>query len=415
MAQDRLIFHIDVNSAFLSWEAVRRVKNGEPDLRLIPSAIGGNVESRRGVVVAKSIPAKKRGVKTGEPVSESLRKCPELVLAKSDFKLYVENSDAFMDIVREYAPVVEKYSIDECFADFTGTSRIYPDPVALAHELKDRIRDELGFTVNVGVSDCKVLAKMASDFEKPDKVHTLFRSEIEEKMWPLPVGELFTVGASTAKKLDDAGLHTIGDLAQADVAWVQRLVGEKMGRHVWRYANGIDESPVREEREDAKSVGNSTTLEEDVTTREGAYKILLALSESVGSRARRHGVKGSCITVQIRSNRFKDRSHQKMLPEPTDITNEIYEISKDLFDELWDEKTPLRLLGVTLSDLTDEEEGQLSLFGGENKEKARQLDKAADAINQKFGSSTIFRGTDVGSDLRVGKKQKAQMDLKKDK
>ncbi len=416
MAQDRLIFHIDVNSAFLSWEAVRRVKNGEPDLRLIPSAIGGNVESRRGVVVAKSIPAKKRGVKTGEPVAESLRKCPELVLAKSDFKLYVENSNAFMNIVREYAPVVEKYSIDECFADFTGTSRIYPDPIALAYELKDRIREELGFTVNVGVSDCKVLAKMASDFEKPDKVHTLFRAEIEEKMWPMPVGELFTVGASTAKKLDDAGLHTIGDLAHADVAWVQRLVGEKMGRHVWNYANGIDPSPVREEREDAKSIGNSTTLEEDVTTREGAYRILLALSESVGSRARRHGVKGSCITVQIRSNRFKDRSHQRMLPEATDITNEIYEHAKELFDELWDEKTPLRLLGVTLSDLTDEDEGQLSLFGGgEDKEKARKLDKAADVINQKFGSSTIMRGTDVGSNVRVGKKQKAQQDVEKDK
>ena len=414
MAQDRLIFHIDVNSAFLSWEAVRRVKNGEPDLRLIPSAIGGDRNSRRGVVVAKSIPAKKRGVKTGEPVAESLRKCPELVLAKSDFKLYETNSKAFMDIVREYAPVVQKYSIDECFADFTGTSRIYPDPVELAYTIKDRIRDELGFTVNVGVSDCRVLAKMASDFEKPDKVHTLFRSEIEEKMWPLPVGDLFTVGKSTADKLDKAGLHTIGDLAQADVDWVRRLLGDKMGRHVWNYANGIDPSPVREEREDAKSIGNSTTLEEDVTTYEAAYAILLALSESVGRRARRHGVKGAVITVQIRSNRFKDTSHQRILPESTDITNEIYEWSKELFDELWDGTTPLRLLGVTLSDLSEEGTGQLSLFGGENKEKARQLDKAADAINQKFGSSTIVRGTDVGSNVRVGKKQKAQLDLKKE-
>ena len=171
---DRLIFHIDVNSAFLSWEAVRRVKNGEPDLRLIPSCVGGDPQSRRSIVSAKSIPAKRYQIHTGEPVSMALRKCPELVVVRPDFALYKEYSKAFKDICRLYAPVVEEFSIDECFMDFTGTKLLYPDPAALAYEIKDRIRDELGFTVNIGIARNKLCAKMASDFEKPDKVHTLF-------------------------------------------------------------------------------------------------------------------------------------------------------------------------------------------------------------------------------------------------
>lgn len=210
---DRLVFHVDVNSAFLSWEAARRVANGEPDIRLIPSAIGGDREKRTGVVLAKSIPAKKFGIKTGEPIGIALRKCPDLFLARPDFRLYETNSKKFMDICREYAPVVEKASIDECYLDFTGTHRICPDPIAQAHTIKNRIRDELGFTVNVGIGSNKLLAKMASDFEKPDKVHTLFLSEMPQKMWSLPVGELFTVGGATADKLRHAKIMTIGDLA----------------------------------------------------------------------------------------------------------------------------------------------------------------------------------------------------------
>lgn len=210
----RLIFHIDVNSAFLSWEAAERVRRGEPDLRLIPSAIGGDPMQRTGIILAKSIPAKKFGVKTGEPTGSALRKCPQLYIAKPDFSLYIRNSEAFMNICREYTPTVEKFSIDECFLDMTGMERVYPDLIATAHEIKDRIKRELGFTVNVGVGNNKFLAKMASDFEKPDKVHTLFSNEIEQKMWGLPVSELFGVGKATAEKLQ-AGTYimTIGELA----------------------------------------------------------------------------------------------------------------------------------------------------------------------------------------------------------
>ena len=409
---ERLIFHVDVNSAFLSWEAARRVANGEEDIRLIPSAIGGDREKRTGVVLAKSIPAKKFGIKTGEPIGMALRKCPDLYLARPDFRLYEQCSKAFMDICREYAPVVEKYSIDECFLDMSGTHRLYPDPVAIAHTIKDKIRDELGFTVNVGIGDCKILAKMASDFEKPDKVHTLFRNEIPQKMWPLPVGDLFTVGSSTAEKLEKSRIRTIGELANSDLFRIQRIVGVKMGQQIWNYANGIDSSPVSSAPEEAKGYSISTTLEEDVVTLQQAHAVLLALTDSVTARMRSDGVKAFCVAVSIRSNDFKTRSHQRKLMDPTDISKEVYQISKQLFGELWDGHTPLRLLGISLTDLTHEDTPQLSLFPDESRDKARKLDKAYDAINSKFGASTIMRGSSVQSKLDVGKKYRAPMEQK---
>ena len=407
----KLIFHVDVNSAYLSWEASRRVANGEPDIRLIPSAIGGDREKRTGVVLAKSIPAKKFGVKTGEPIAAALRKCPDLFLARPDFKLYEENSKKFMDICREYAPVVEKASIDECYLDMSGTHRIYPDPIAIAHTIKDRIRNELGFTVNIGIGENKLLAKMASDFEKPDKVHTLFLGEVPQKLWPLPVGELFTVGHSTADKLRHAKIMTIGDLAHTDLTRVQRILGTKMGKHIHDYANGIDLSPILAEPEEAKGYSISTTLEEDVKKAEQAYPVLLALSDSVTARIRNDSAKAYCVAVSIRDNAFKTRSHQRSLMNPTDISREVYQISKELFDELWDGATPLRLLGISLTNITKEETMQFSLFQDESKEKARKLDKAKDALNAKFGSATIVRGSSIQSKIDVGKKYRAQIEL----
>ena len=223
----RLIFHVDVNSAFLSWEAVRRIKEGLPDLREIPSCIGGDPQKRTGIVVAKSIPAKKYGIQTGEPVAMALRKCPNLVIVPSDFELYDKCSRAFKAICASFAPVMESFSIDEVFLDMTGTSLIYPDPVAAAHELKDKIHRELGFTVNVGISTNKLLAKMASDFQKPDRVHTLFPDEIPEKMWPLPIRNLLFLGKASEQKLLNQGIRTIGDLAREREANVQLWLGEK--------------------------------------------------------------------------------------------------------------------------------------------------------------------------------------------
>ncbi len=409
----RLIFHVDVNSAFLSWEAARRVKNGEDDLRLIPSAIGGDRESRRGVILAKSIPAKKYGVKTGEPIAAALRKCPELYLAKPDFSLYTAASEAFVAICKKYAPVVEQFSIDECFLDMSGTSRLYPDPIATAHKIKDEIRDTLGFTVNIGIASNKLLAKMASDFEKPDRVHTLFGHELEEKFFPLPVRELFTVGQATAEKLNAAGITTIGKLANTDRARLYSMFGNKLSEHLWNYANALDDSPVLSESEDAKGYSNSTTLAQDIVTLEEANRVLLSLCDSVASRMRRDGCRAFCVSVTIRGNDFKDRSHQKKLSVCTDITSEIFECAKRLFSELWDRRTPLRLLGVALSDLSIEENTQISIFDEDKNEREKELDRLIDDIRNRFGSDTILRGSTMSYSDSVAKKHKAAHDRKK--
>lgn len=409
----KLVFHIDVNSAFLSWEAARRVKRGEEDLRLIPSAVGGDREKRTGVILAKSIPAKRYGVKTGEPVSMALRKCPNLVIVRPDFRLYEESSRAFMDICRAYAPVVEKFSIDECFLDMSGTERVYPDPIAIAHEIKDKIRGELGFTVNVGVGPNKLLAKMASDFEKPDRVHTLFESDLPEKLWPLPVGSLFSVGRATAERLERANIKTVGALAKADPRWLRDYLGEKQGAHLHRFANGIDESEVLAEPERAKGYSNSVTLEEDVTNEARAHEILLALADSVTSRMRADGARAYCVSVTVRGNDFRDRSHQKRLECATDITDEVYAVAKRLFAELWDRRTPLRLMGLAMTGVAGEGEEQMSLFPDEKKERARRIDRAVDGIRGRFGADTIVRGTTVRTEKRIGRKHKAQIEEKR--
>ena len=406
----RIIFHIDVNSAFLSWEASRRVREGGEDIRLIPSAIGGDRNKRTGVILAKSIPAKKYGIKTGEPVAQALRKCPSLYLASPDFSLYEKCSKAFMDICREYAPVVEKYSIDECFLDMSGTEKIYPDIVATAYELKDTIKERLGFTVNVGIGSNKLLAKMAGDFEKPDKVHTLFEHEIENKLWPLNVRELFTVGASTADKLEKACINTIGELAKLDIGLLRALVGNKLGDQLWSFANGIDDSEVLAHPEKAKGYSNSTTLEYDVTSAQEAYKILMALVDTTAARMRADGFRAYCVSVTIRGNDFKDRSHQRKLNAATDITDEIFGLCQQLFNELWDKKTPLRLLGVSLTNVTSEEEEQISFFKDEKKEKKRAIDRTVDDIRNRFGVNTITRGLTCDSEINVGKKHKAQIE-----
>ncbi len=410
---ERLVFHVDVNSAFLSWEASRIVSDGGEDIRLIPSVVGGDPKRRTGVVLAKSIPAKKLGIKTGEPLAMALRKCPNLFIAEPDFSLYERNSRAFMDICREYTPVLEKYSIDECFLDMTGMGKIYPDPVKTAHEIKDRIFSELGFTVNVGIGSNKLLAKMASDFEKPNKVHTLFQNEIEKKMWHLPVGELFSVGASSAARLERSRIYTIGDLARRSLKSVQAILGVKLGETVHAYANGIDNSVVKAEPDEAKGYSISTTLESDITSLSEAKKTLLLLADSVSARMRADGAKTFCIGVTVRTSDFHDSSHQRRLTESTDITSEIYEVASGLLRELWNGYTPIRLIGISLTMLDRGEGEQISFFVDEKKEKMRQVDKAIDSIRNKFGSDTVVRATSYKSETRVGKKYKAQIEEKK--
>ena len=389
----RLIFHIDVNSAFLSWEAAKRVKQGLPDLREIPSCIGGDPKKRTGIVVAKSIPAKKYGVQTGEPMGLALQKCPNLVCVPSDFALYNKCSKAFKRICASYAPVMESLSIDEVFLDMTGTGQIYPNPAETACEIKDRIYRELGFTVNVGISTNKLLAKMASDFEKPNKVHTLYPEEVPQKMWPLPVRDLLFLGKASEKKLIQNGIRTIGDLARANEKEIQILLGERTGHQLYLSANGIDDSPVKAQREDAKGISVETTFDEDIVSYEQIFPILLSQCDIVAARMRREGKKCNCVAVSFRTLEFKNKSHQRKLDNPTDVTNEIYQNVRKLFQESW-EGQPLRLIGVALTGLTEDSFEQMSLFEDPKKrEQQKKLDEAMDNIRKKFGNDKISRAS----------------------
>ncbi len=407
---ERLIFHVDVNSAFLSWEAASRVKAGEPDLREIPSAVGGDPRTRTGIIVAKSIPAKKYGVQTGEPVAMALRKCPNLVVVPSDFRLYTKNSQAFKAICKSYAPAMESFSIDEVFLDMTGTSLIYPDPIATACEIKDKIYQELGFTVNVGISTNKLLAKMASDFEKPNKVHTLFPEEIPAKMWPLPIRDLLFLGKASEKKLVDFGIRTIGELARERESTIQTLLGEKTGHQLFQYARGIDNSPVLEVPEDSKGFSVEKTFNDDIVSMEQIQPILLEQCDVVATRMRRKGKKCTCISVTFRTLDFKNRSHQMKLGSATDVTDEVYANARKLFAEFW-KGQPLRLIGVALTGLTEDGFEQMSLFEDCTKKEQRQkLDATMDAIRMKFGNDKITRASIMNSNAGIGRKAKAQME-----
>ena len=389
-----LILHIDANSAYLSWTAAAMLKEGAAvDLRKVPAVIGGDEESRHGIVLAKSPACKSLGIVTGESLFEARRKCPGLLVVPPDHDLYRRASDAMYGLLCEYSPVIQRFSIDECFLDYTASERHFGDPVKTAEEIRERIKTELGFTVNVGVSENKILAKMASEFEKPDKVHTLWKSEVKTKMWPLPVRELFMVGKAAEQKLKKVNINTIGDLATADPVYIRTLL-KAHGTLIWEYANGIDSSPVIPDSEtQRKGIGNSTTTAADVTDRREAHKILLSLCERVGMRLRATEAKATLVSITLKNTAFLSVSRQTKLEAPIDETSEIYRRAVELFDRYW-KGEPLRLLGVTVSDFDREEEHQLSLFEtAEGDEKNRDLDRVVDQIRRKYGDEAIMRGT----------------------
>ena len=390
-----IIFHVDVNSAFLSWEACHqlRMNPDTPDIRLLPSIIGGRREMRHGVVLAKSISASRAGIKTGEPIVHALKKCPNLLIFPPDFSIYRAQSQALMDLFSAYAPCVQQLSIDEAFLDMSGTQTLYGDPVSFAHRLKDEVRETLGFTVNIGISTNKLLAKMAGDFEKPNKVHTLFPEEVPDKFWPLPVRDLFLVGAATERKLHMMGIRTIGDLAHADGALLRKRLG-KHGETIWHFANGRNADAVAPEPAENKGYGNSTTTAQDVVTYDQAHQVLLSLCETVASRMRRDGKCGSCISIHLRTNEFHHFSHQSVLNGATNITSEIFEAACRIFDEAWDGITPLRQLGVQMTRLSSEPYQQFDFFSGltpDQYEKKLKLDETVDALRDKFGEDVIRR------------------------
>ena len=447
----RVIFHVDVNSAFLSWSALKRLRDepGSVDLRTIPSAVGGDVKTRHGIITAKSIPAKAYGVQTGEPVVKALQKCPQLVTVPPDFETYRAYSHSLMEILLRYTPVLQQMSVDEAFLDLSD--RLDPEDragaLALAAEIRETVSRELGFTVNVGISSNKLLAKMASDFKKPDRTHTLYPEEVPEKMWPLPIDSLYGCGKSTAQRLQLIGIHTIGEAASTEVTVLQSLLGDRAGAHLWRSANGISTSAVHPEREQAKSVSNERTLAEDVDRNNYETKgipVIRRLSEKVASRLQKSGLTGRTVTFQVKTSDFQRYSRQLVLPEDTDQAGKIEEAALELADRLlrasdglFADGAGVRLIGVGVSKLTEKKEQvhQMDLFewadrqeeeeaqrreqeaarraeeeaerrraeaAARKKEKQDRLDAMLRQVNSRYGSGTLERGAGKNKEKDTG-------------
>lgn len=394
----RIIMHIDVNSAYLSWEAADRLQHGDPvDLREIPSVVGGNEESRRGIVLAKSVPAKKYNIQTGESLYTARQKCPNLVSVPPRYELYMRCSKALRELLAEYSDAIQIFSVDECFLDYTHMTALFGDPVAVADEIRNRCRKELGFTVNVGISTSKLLAKMAGELKKPDQTITLYPDEIPAKLWPLPVEELFMVGRATAPKLRDMGIRTIGDLARTDI-YILKYRFKKFGHMLWNYANGIEATAVEPTSPAVKGIGNSTTTAFNVEDYHHADMILLSLSESVGGRLRGGGWCARLISVSCRTSEFVNTSRQRTLLYATDNTTTLYNEAKILFRELWDGK-PLRHLGIRTSQLVPAEGLQCSLFDLDI-EKKQALDRTIDELRVRYGKYSVQRGVFIHSGIK---------------
>lgn len=373
------------------------MKNGaEVDLREIPSIIGGDKKSRHGVVLAKSISAKKYGIRTGEPVVNAFRKCPNLVMEPPDHRMYREKSQKLMEYLRGFTTKIEQVSVDECYLDFTDILDRFPSPLDAAFLMKNGIRERFGFTVNIGISENKLLAKMASDFEKPDKVHTLFLREVPVKMWPLPLGELFMAGRSSVEALKKLEINTIGDLANTDLSLIE-LHLKSHGKMLWEFANGIDHSPVQWEQTEAKGIGNSTTLAEDAATYEEVREVFAGLAESVGRRLRKAGQKANMVSMEIKYHDFQSMSHQTQLSKPTSDEQVLLDTACRLFQEAWTGE-PVRLLGIRTAKLVDAgEPEQMSIFDLEPQkpvdEKRQRLNAAMNQIKEKYGDDAVMKAS----------------------
>lgn len=373
----RIIFHIDVNSAFLSWSAVKMLREGGQDLRLVPSVVSGDPSDRRSIITAASLPAKKLGIKTAQPVSMALRTCPSLVIVGGDWGWYKQCSAGFIDICRSYSPVLQQFSIDECFIDMSLRCK-REDALAVATLLKNQVRDTLGFTVNVGIGPNKLLAKMASDFEKPDKVHTLWEDEVREKMWPLGVRDLLWVGKKTEQRLTAYGIRTIGDLAALELGPLTHLVGQKFARQLHENANGRDDSPVETEVPEAKSYSAERTFSKDYTDPKDIDRALFNVACIVAHRIRHDHFRASTVSMFIKHSDFTVQQKQTSLSQPTDITAVILNEARRMLTEIWDGTAPLRQVGLGVSKLTHESAEQMSLFEDPKLEYYREWDRQYD-------------------------------------
>ena len=393
-----IFMHIDVNNAFLSWTAVDMLKHGSKlDIRTIEAVIGGDESKRHGIVLAKSMVAKKKGVKTAETLRDARRKCKDLKIYPADYNLYVKMSRSFFKLIYKYTPDVEPLSIDECFIDYTKVRNLYGDPIEFAHKLKDEIKETLGFTVNIGIANNKLCAKMASDFQKPDRVHTLFDNEVKEKMYPLPIEDLYGCGKSSSSKLRSLGINTIGELANADYDYLYKYFKNQTKRLI-DSAKGIDNSVIQTERREEESISNSTTLGYNLTNLNQIYKVLLPLTENVCRQLRKKDKYANQVGVILKDKNFKVYSHQRKLKNATSNTDEIYNVAKELVKELWNEEK-IRLVGIAISRFSNNISHQMSLFEDiKEVENNSELDKTIDRLKSSYGNNIIVKASSIKKD-----------------
>ena len=383
---ERIIFHVDVNNAFLSWTAVDLLKNGYPtDIRTIPSVIGGDEKLRHGIVLAKSPIAKKYGIKTAETLYSARKKCPKLEVFPSNYDLYLKNSRNFYQHLKKYTPYVEQTSVDECFMDLSNTSYLYDDILKLAYKIKNEIKENYGYTVNIGIANNKLCAKMASDFLKPDKVHTLFSHEIKDKMWPLPISDLLYVGRSSSEILSKIGITTIGELAQTDERKLKKYFKNRSSELI-KMANGIDDSIVDISAYQYKCISISRTLQEDTSDERKLKKVLLDMANSIGLRARKKGLYANVVAITVKTSSFRSFSHQIKLDKAINNTMDIYNNILKLFKEI-DKSEKIRSIGIRLGDLVDKKNEQVSFFDGKEDDT---LQKLMDEINIKYQNTAIM-------------------------
>ncbi len=402
---DRVIFHIDVNNAFLSWTAVDLLHKGyKKDIRKFPSIIGGDETKRHGIVLAKSPVAKKYGIKTAETIYLAKKKCKNLEVYSPDYQLYTKMSEQLFSYLKQFSPKMEIFSIDECFLDMSNTSYIYKDLEQLAHQIKDYIKNHFGFTVNIGIGNNKLCAKMASDFEKPDKVHTLYQEEIEKKMWPLDVGNLFMIGKSSEIKLKELGIKTIEDLAHANVDQLKKYFKTNATLMI-QHANGLDNSDVTAGKYQTKNknISVSKTLPHDTVDLEEIKKILLQEAEEIGRSLRKQQEYAKTIAITIRNKDFFDYSHQIKLKNQTNETKVIYDVAFDLFLKTW-KKDYIRNIGIRLSDFVEDNHYQMNLFESEKQIQKKPIDSALDKIKDKYGYDSIIPASLLTSSVDKSKK-----------
>ena len=392
-AVDRVILHIDMNNFYASVETLY-----DPSLKDIPMAVGGDKERRHGIVLAKNMLAKAKGVKTAEALWEAERKCPGIKFVPPHFERYAKYSRLAKEIYMQYTDMVESFGLDECWLDVTGSRRLFGSGREIAEEIRARVKDELGLTVSIGVSFNKIFAKLGSDYKKPDATTVIARGNWRDIVFPLPVGDFLFVGRSAQELLDRYGVRTIGELSKCSEEMLETLMG-KMGSQLYRYANGLDDSPVRgaADREPIKSVGNSTTFRRDLTRWDEVQSGISLLSDSVAMRLRRYGLYCGGVQVGIKNSRFQVFSRQTTLDHSTHLMREINDTALRLAKDLWKAPDPIRLLSVTALHLTEEAQSyrQLDLLGTDDtqQEKQEAVESAMDALRKKFGRGVISYGT----------------------